>query len=149
MIADEVVREFSELHKRLRAVIDGLSAEELDRVPAGGANSIAVLVTHTCGSEGAWLHRATGREIPRERAKEFEVRNAAAKDLLAAVDRADLAVSGLVQSAVSAGLDTVRENPGGKPLTAMFCLLHAAAHTAEHVGHAEVARQVIAPASSA
>ncbi|MGH2377683.1 MAG: DinB family protein [Candidatus Limnocylindria bacterium] len=144
MIADEIVHELGELHKRLRAALEGLSADQLDRVPADGANSIAVLVTHTLGSESAWLHRAGGQEIPRERSKEFEVRNAAAGQLLAAIDRADQDVAGLVRAAVDAGLETVRQNPGGRQITAIYCLLHAAAHTAEHVGHAEVTRQLIA-----
>ena len=141
--ADELIWELSGLHRRLRAVVDGLDTERLDRVPASGANGIGVLVIHTLASESEWLNRANGRHIARDRESEFAARGRTAIDLAAAIDSADQAAPDLIRAAIAAGLETVRDRPGARPVTAAFCVVHAIAHTAEHVGHAEVARQVV------
>lgn len=146
---EELVWELSGLHRRLRETIKALPAELLDRAPADGANSIAVLVTHALGSEMGWLHLAAGRAHERDRPSEFAVRARSPGDLVRAVDEADRAAPELVQAAFAAGLETLRERPGARAVTVSYCLTHAAAHTAEHVGHAELTRQLIAPASSA
>ncbi|MGH2499397.1 MAG: hypothetical protein ACRDF0_04820, partial [Candidatus Limnocylindria bacterium] len=49
---------YRELHRRLREALAGLERAALDRAPADGTNSIAVLVTHALGSELDWLHTA-------------------------------------------------------------------------------------------
>jgi len=139
--ADEIVRELSELHGRLRDVI-ALSAD-LDRKPADDANSIAVLVTHALGAEMGWLHLAAGRPRARDRASEFTVSRTTAADLTRAVDEAERLVPDLVRAAFDAGLDARRERPGAQAISVGYCVAHAVAHTAEHVGQAELTRQVL------
>jgi uncharacterized damage-inducible protein DinB len=141
--ADELVWELSGLHERLRRVVADLDQELLDRVPAEGANSIAVLVTHAIGSEMGWLHLAAGREHQRDRASEFLVRGRERADLARAVDDADATAKELIAAAFAAGLETLRERPGARPVTVGYCLTHAIAHSAEHVGHAELTRQLL------
>jgi len=139
--ADDVLEELAGLHDRLTKAAAGLTPDQLDRVPAEGANSIAVLITHTLGSEADWLSRAAGRKIVRDRPSEFVTRQKTADDLVSAIERASKAAPELVGTAIAAGADTVR--PGESPRTVSYCLAHVLAHTAEHVGHAEVARQVV------
>jgi uncharacterized damage-inducible protein DinB len=141
--ADELVWELSGLHKRLREAIEGLPVDLIDRIPTDGANSIAVLVTHALGREAAWLHLAAGRAHERDRASEFTVRGRAAAELLRAIDDADVQMKDLMATSFDAGLETVRDRPGARPVTVAFCVAHAIAHTAEHVGHAELTRQLL------
>jgi uncharacterized damage-inducible protein DinB len=147
--ADELAWELSGLHDRLRKTIDGLDADALDKVPTEGANSIAVLVTHAIGSEMGWLHLAAGRAHERDRASEFVVRGRAPAELRGALDRAEVAAKELIRTAFGAGLETLRERPNARPVTVSYCLTHAIAHTAEHVGHAELTRQLLMGASPA
>lgn len=141
--ADELAWELRGLHERLRKTIDGLDPDTLDRAPAQDANSIAVLVTHAIGSELGWLHLAAGRAHERDRSSEFAVRGRRADDLARVVDGADALANELIAAAFAAGLDTPRERPNARPVTVLFCVTHAIAHTAEHVGHAELTRQVV------
>jgi hypothetical protein len=147
--ADELAWELSGLHERLRKAIDGLDRATLDRVPTEGANSIAVLVTHAIGSEMGWLHLAAGRAHARDRASEFVVRGRAPAELLDALDHAGAAAKDLIEVAFGAGLETLRERPNARPVTVSYCLTDAIAHTAEHVGHAELTRQLLVGGSPA
>ena len=147
MHADDVLEELAGLHDRLTKAASGLTPDQLDRAPAGGANSIAVLITHTLGSEADWLSRAAGRTIVRDRPSEFTTRQKTADDLIAAVAHASDAAPELVETAIAAGVDTMRAGGSlagtSSARTISYCLAHVLAHTAEHVGHAEVARQVV------
>lgn len=143
--ADELIWELTGLHRRLRETIEAVPAKLLDRVPAEGANSIAVLVTHALGSEMGWLHLAAGRAHERDRPSEFTVQGRSAEDLTRLVDDADHVAPELVKAAFESGLEILRERPQARPVTVSYCLTHAAAHTAEHVGHAELTRQLLAP----
>lgn len=147
--ADDLVRELQELHRRLRETVAGLPVDLLDRAPTGGANSIAVLATHALGSELGWLHLAAGRHHERDRASEFAVRGRGTADLLRSVEDTDRAAAGLVAAAFEAGLGAERERPGARPVTVAFCLTRAIAHLAEHVGHAELTRQMLIAAAPA
>ncbi|MBI2324524.1 MAG: DUF664 domain-containing protein [Chloroflexi bacterium] len=144
--ADELVWELTGLHKRVRQTIEGLDPDALDRRPTDGANSIAVLVTHMLGSELGWLHLAAGRAHERDRASEFAVRGRSPAELLRAVDEAERSAKELIQFAFEAGVETLRDRPGARPVTVSFCLTHAVAHSAEHVGQAELTRQVLTAA---
>lgn len=130
-----------DLHARLRKVIDGLDAAALEKVPREGENSIAVLVTHTLGSEMGWLHRAAGIDFKRDRDAEFRARGSA-EALVALIDRADRRTPELFKAALDAGTATSRQLDSGT-VTVGYCIAHAVSHGAEHVGHAELTRQLI------
>lgn len=136
----------SDLHRRLRKVIDGLDSAALEAVPREGENSIAVLVTHTVGSELGWLHRAAGLPFERDRDAEFRARGSqeALRSLIADAERR---VPELVRAAVEAGTLTaqVGGERGARTVTVGYCVAHALSHGAEHVGHAELTRQLIQP----
>lgn len=141
-LADAIIEELAALHRRLREAAAGLDRQALDWVPVDGANSIAVLVTHTVGSELDWLHIACGRSSERDRDAEFRAKGRGSDELAALVERAERAAGELVRSAVGGGLETARRSRGGREATAAYCLQHALAHTAEHVGQIELTRQL-------
>lgn len=142
-VLEEYLWELSGLNRRLREVAQGLTPEDLDRRPADDANSIAVLVRHAVGSQLAWLHLAAGRPHDRDRDSEFAARRIEGGALARLVEDAERLIPDLVREAFASGLGTARERPGARTVTVGFCLVHTATHLAEHVGHAEVARQVI------
>lgn len=141
--SEELVWEIGQLHRRMREVVTGLTAEQLDLVPTEGANSIAVLVTHTLASELGWLHLAAGREFKRDRDSEFAVRASSSEDLKRSIDETEGKIPDLIGVSLAAGLDTQRERPGARSLSVGYCLAHALAHAAEHVGQAELTRQFV------
>lgn len=139
------IADYEELHRRLGEAVANLTPEELDRVPIAGANSIAVLVTHLLASELDWLGTAAGRSVTRNRDAEFEVRNREAAALASQVEACGRQVPELIDWAFDAGLETVRQHARtGRPVSVAYCLLHSIAHTAEHVGHVELTRQLVA-----
>ncbi len=137
-----LLESYAALHRRLRETVTGLDQRALGWTPALGANPIAVIVTHALGSQVDWLQRAAGREHGRDRDAEFRAGGRSAVELLADVERAEALVPELVRAAVAAGLDTVRRTRDGREVSVLYCLVHAIEHTAEHVGHVELTRQL-------
>jgi hypothetical protein len=134
----------------LRAAVDGCSAEQLNRRPAvDDTNGLAVLATHALHSTRAWLSIAVGAEPPqRDRPAEFTVVVDDADRFLVAVD--DLAASCRAVLDTEApfqpdrtGTPTWQPPQDREPVTAAWALIHAIAHLREHVGHAQLTRQVV------
>lgn len=145
-VALGVVDHLADLHRRMRAVIDGLEPATLEAVPRVGENSLAVLVTHTIGSELGWLHRAAGVPFTRDRDAEFRARGSA-ESLASLIADAERRVPELVRAAVEAGASTPRQaggERGERTVTVGYCIAHALSHGGEHVGHAELTRKLIA-----
>jgi DinB superfamily len=131
----------------LRAAVEGLAADDLNRRPAGDeTNPIAVLAVHAVSSTRWWLSVAFGFPPPeRDRPSEFRAETAGAEELLALVDpiadecRTLLATDGPFDAAA------IREDPrDGERITAAWALMHAVEHLREHVAHAELTRQILA-----
>ncbi len=141
--------EFSErlaqLHKDMETAVSGLPAAALDWVPGPDMNSFTVLVTHTCGAERYWIGDMAGQESSdRIRADEFETTGLTEGDLRQMLQNT-LAHSQAVLARLSlADLDRtlVSEPHGGRSYSVAWCLLHALEHTAQHVGHVQMLRQL-------
>ena len=144
-----------ELVDELRTAVGGCSADELNRRPAGeDTNGLAVLATHALASTRSWLSLATGAEPPpRDRPAEFRVvvhdtgEFMAWFEATAAESRAILDTDQRWDPAKT-GVPTWRydESDTGEhdPVSSGWALLHALNHLAEHVGHAQLTRQVLA-----
>jgi uncharacterized damage-inducible protein DinB len=138
----------------LSATIDGLPSEALDRRPAGqDTNSLAVIVTHALHSTRAWLSVAVDAPLPeRDRPAEFAI---SADDLEGF--RASVGALADDCRALLEGVETFdparvgtapwRPDLADEPVTAAWALMHALAHLREHVGHAELTRQLWAQGS--
>jgi len=132
----------------LRRAVAGLSAEDLNRRPAGGeTNSLAVIATHAVASTRAWLALATGAPLPpRDRPAEFRV---IADDGFAASLEAqmseclDLVNEGVTFDPAREGTAPWRSTGADEPVTAAWALLHALSHLHEHVGHAHLTRELL------
>jgi hypothetical protein len=126
-----------------------LTADQLNTRPAGkDSNPLGVIVIHALGSTRAWLALATGAPPPpRDREAEFRTVVEDAGAFLSDVDEQSAAILALIDAAET--FDPAREGVGGyspagegEPVTAAWALQHALAHLGEHVGHAQLTRQL-------
>jgi hypothetical protein len=134
----------------LRTAVDGCTAEELNRRPTDGdTNTLAVLVTHATLSTRSWLSLATGAPAPeRDRPAEFLV---VVDDAHAFMDRFDAVADecrALLEGDVAfdpgaTGTAAWRTESADEPVTWAWALLHALEHLREHVGHAQLTRQLL------
>jgi|DewCreStandDraft_1066081.scaffolds.fasta_scaffold00088_33 hypothetical protein len=136
----------------LRATVADMGREALNRAPAPDTNSIAVLVAHAVTSAKTLLDAAlTGRMdrghyMGTVRPAAFATRDADAAALLALLDDLARTAERLTTEGVRADYAAPVAYIGGEgpPRTRAWCLLHAVEHLREHVGHAQLTKQVLA-----
>lgn len=130
---------------RLVACLTDLPEEALNwRPPAPEANSLYALAMHTLGNaEENLLETLGGQPVDRDRAREFAVRGVSSTAiadrwaLLREEIRAQLAM-------LPAGaLDTIYQHPRRGPVTGRELLIIVARHAAEHLGQAELTRDLL------
>jgi len=134
----------------LRATVNGLSAEALNWTPAPETNSIAVLVNHAVTATHRLVESALtgtmnqGRYRAEERTPAFATTGADAAGLLARIDLLDETIAMLTAGGDAA--DYAGEirwiGDDGGPRTRAWSLIHALEHLREHVGHAQLTRQL-------
>jgi uncharacterized damage-inducible protein DinB len=126
----------TELRDYLAKIVELLPRLDFD-VRVGGGASVGQLAFHAGESADHWIRlRMLGDDRPRDRDAEFDGQHA--QELVAAaLDRALEACAELVSRAPELGA-TCANPPSNLPeFTVLHCLVHATAHTAEHVGHLE------------
>lgn len=132
---------------RLLETIAGLDDEAVNwKPPVPGGNSLLVLVTHALASaEEHVVGKAAGKAVVRNRDAEFVVMGGSSHLAARAAE-----VRGRIDDALAAlegRLDEERDPPVGKwpgPRgTARDRLIHSVSHTAEHVGHAQLTRDLL------
>src|SRR4029077_14776448 len=87
-VAETIGGLFISVHRDIREQVEGLDRKALNWTPHPEANSIAVLVFHTLGSEREMINAVRGIKTDRDRGAEFEV-EADAADLIALLEIAD------------------------------------------------------------
>lgn len=134
------VDRFSELHDSMKHVIAALPAAALDWAPAPGVNSVAVLITHVCGSERFWIGEKVGH-LPshRDRAAEFTVYGIAASDLADVLDaNLDLIATVLGETQPERLGEPAGVTRDDVYYDGAWALQHALEHVAVHTGHVEL-----------
>jgi hypothetical protein len=134
----------------LRRAVDGCTADQLNRRPAGDrTNGLAVLATHALASTRSWLSLATGAPLPpRDRDAEFLVMVDDPTAFMTQVDAWSAEIRALLASDRRFDPGTTapapwRADDPDEPVSAAWALLHALEHLREHVGHAQLTRDVI------
>ena len=131
---------------RLLETIAGLDDEAVNwKPPDPNANSLLVLVTHALASaEEHVVGKAAGKTVVRNRDAEFVVKGGSGHLAARAAEvrrRIEDALSGL-----EGRLDEERDPPldkwRGRRATVRDRLIHSISHTAEHVGHAQLTRDL-------
>ncbi len=116
--------------------------------PVPEANSIAALTRHIAGSIDAWLSRALGEPLQRDRDAEFRFRGTAQEliDLLGesrAKSRDQLERLDAIDPAAVRRYKRLGDREESA-LTVAWCVEHALVHAAEHWGQIQLNRQLYA-----
>lgn len=134
---------------RLLAATDGLTAEQLDARPLDDTSSLFVLATHTISAtEWNFVEVLAGRPVDRTRQVEFDAKAADFEDPSAMLRERWAAAQAAIHDAL-ASLDQDewdRERMHifqQREITGWAVVCSALAHTAEHVGQAELTRQLL------
>lgn len=137
--------QLAHLHQEAEKLIADLSPDALNWQPMPGMNSIAVLVAHLTGAERYWIGDvAAGDPHERNRQAEFEVRDVDAETLIERLRASDEYIASAVNAFSLDDLLAERTAPrDGRTFTVAWALLHALEHTAMHVGHIQMTRQIL------
>jgi hypothetical protein len=129
------------VHDQLREQVRGLDHGTINWKPLPLANSIAVLVVHTLGSEREVVHSLRSRATDRDRGSEFKA-EAEAAELLAMLDQADRDLDELVGGLSAADLTEMRPRGDRPPKPGLEMLLSNYGHAREHLAQIELTKQL-------
>jgi hypothetical protein len=129
---------------RIFLCMEGLDEEDLNWRPLPNANSLYVLATHTMGNiEANILGVLCGLEISRNRDEEFKARGSSTEPLQQKWQELQEKISVNLSGLTPGALDREYEHPRRGKITGRDLLITAARHMAEHVGHAELTRDLL------
>jgi uncharacterized damage-inducible protein DinB len=143
-----ILEDYSErlqtLHANVERTIEGLLLPALDWAPAPDMNSLGVLAVHVAGAERYWLGDVVGRDLSgRDRAAEFRTHGLDAAALKARLAQTLAHSQAVLEGLTLPGLEATRVSPrDGRQFTVAWCLAHALEHTALHLGHMQITRQL-------
>ena len=130
--------------EHILACLDGLPEEDLNWRPLENANSLYALATHTMGNvEENILGVLCGQTIHRQREAEFTMRGNSPKFLRQKWNDLQERIKAALDKLPEAELDRQREHPRRGQLTGREVLIVVARHAAEHLGHAELTRDLL------
>lgn len=131
--------------ERIIACMDGLNAEQMNWKPtAQDTNSLYILAVHTMANvEQATLGVLGGETIHRERDAEFVATGDSADWIEQRWSALKPKVEQTLANVAPEALDKEHEHPRRGPMSGYQVLLATATHAAEHVGHAEVTRDLL------
>lgn len=141
-VANTFGRLFHEVHHGIREQVEGVDRDALNWKPHPDANSVAVLVVHTLGSEREMIRAVRMISTERDRPAEFKA-EADAADLLALVDRADRELDEHVGALTVADLTELRPRGDRPPKPGLEWLLSNYGHTREHLAQIQLTKQLL------
>ncbi len=140
-VAETVGRLFHEVHEGIREQVEGADRNALNWKPHPDANSVAVLVVHTMGSEREMIRAVRMISTERDRPAEFKA-EADAADLLALVDRADRELDDHVGALTAADLTEMRPRGDRPPKPGLEWLVSNYGHAREHLAQIQLTSQL-------
>lgn len=132
---------FHAVHDSMREQVRGVDRGTLNWKPLPKANSIAVLVVHTLGSEREMIRAVRSITTERDRPAEFRA-EAEAGDLLALLDQADRELDEHLGALTAADLLELRPRGDRPPRPGLDWLLSNYGHTREHLAQIELTKQL-------
>ena len=133
-----------ELHTDIKKCIAGLSAEALDWKPQPEMNSFTVLITHLSGAERYWIGDMAGQDPSnRDRDSEFRAKGSDEATLVQCLDDSLAYIEKTIEKLTLDDLDTkISSAKHQQSFTISWSLLHALEHTASHMGHMQIMRDI-------
>jgi len=149
---EQYLKMIEDLRRQVGDLVAGLPAEALNWRPLAGdhdhsTNSLAVLATHVAGSEHFWMAEVIARWEPtRVREAEFRTQTDDAGELqerLAAVGRETREImAGLDEGTLAEEREAGAGSSSRRVVPVRWAILHVIDHTALHVGHMQLTRQL-------
>lgn len=132
------------LHAQVADAIQGLSQEALDWQPGLDTPSICVFVTHLAGAERYWIGDVAGEHPSgRDRDAEFRAKGVPGETLVERLNGNLVYARDLFETLSAPDLSGDRlSTREGKQVRVAWALLHALEHTALHLGHVQIIRQL-------
>ena len=128
------------VHEQMREHVRGMDRGTLNWKPLPLANSVAVLIVHTLGSEREVIHAVRSVAAERDRDAEFKS-EAEAADLLVLLDEADRGLE-LLDSVTAADLTELHPRGDRPPRPGLDWLLSNYGHAREHLAQIELTKQL-------
>lgn len=131
--------------ERIIACLDGLNAEQMNWKPtAQDTNSLYVLAVHTMANAEQTVCSVLGGEnIPREREEEFVATGDSAEWIEQRWSSLKPRIEKTLAKISQNDLDKDYEHPRRGAMSGWQALITVTTHAAEHVGHAEVTRDLL------
>jgi uncharacterized damage-inducible protein DinB len=141
---EDYLDNLQELHADLRSAVAGLPPAALDWTPGPSCNSFGQIITHIAGAERFWIGDVVaGRASGRDRDAEFQVRQVELEDLLQKLTDSLEYTRRLLESMSPEDLGASRLSSRKKSkVTVAWALNHTLKHTAQHLGHLQLSRQL-------
>jgi DinB family protein len=140
-LASGLAKVFHEMHDSFREQVRGLDHGTLNWRPLPKANSIAVLVVHSLGSQREMLRAVRQISIDRDRDSEFKA-EAEAADLLALLDQADKDVDEFLGALTEDDLVGMRPRGTNPPRPGIEWLVSNYGHAREHLAQIQLTKQL-------
>jgi uncharacterized damage-inducible protein DinB len=140
----DYLNRLEELHTNIGAAVQGLPQDALDWSPGEGMNSISVMIMHLTGAERYWIGDvALGELSGRDRSAEFRVSGIPLAALQARLEASSVYAQNTLTRLPLADLEQERVSPrDDRKFSIAWALLHALEHTAIHLGHIQLTRQL-------
>ena len=140
----DFLNRLEDLHRDIEKCIDRMPPEGLDWSPGDEMNSMAVLVVHTLGAERYWIGDMSGQPSSgRDRDSEFRAADTDEAALKQAITDADAYAKSVLEKLTMEDLPVAQVSPRNqREFTVGWSLLHALEHTALHLGHLQILRQL-------
>jgi hypothetical protein len=132
---------FHSVHDAMRGQVRDLDQGTINWKPLPLANSIAVLVVHTLGSEREMIRAVRKLASERDRDAEFKAESDAA-DLIALLDEADRELDEHVGALTAADLTEMRPRGDRPPKPGLEWLVSNYGHAREHLAQIELTKQL-------
>jgi uncharacterized damage-inducible protein DinB len=132
------------IHGEMEQALDDLPQMALDWAPGPEMNSFNILAVHVAGSQRWWIgDLVAGEPSDRVRESEFETRGLSESALKERLSASLNYCRDVLQKLTLEDLEAVRIAPvSGKEYRVGWCLAHALEHTALHLGHMQLTRQL-------
>ena len=131
-----------ELHNDILNALKDLPSAALDWSPAAEVNSIDALVIHTVGAQRFLIGEVVGgNPANRDREAEFRVHGLEAESLTQRLNESYEYIHDVLENLTLDDLNASRDFRGCQT-TVAWVLGHALKHTATHMGHIQLMRQV-------
>lgn len=140
----EYLNRLNDTHSEVNKALEALPQEALDFSPAEDIPSICVLVVHLTGAERYWIGDVVAMDpSDRNREAEFQARGLSASALKSRLDGVMEYAQTRLNSMTIQDLAALRISPrDGRQFTVAWAILHALEHTAIHLGHIQIIRQL-------